>query len=390
MIKEFLENVQRLYDETVQDKSVRTNQSAADLLDVLLRKVTQPIQVFKDNTCVHAIYYNVSVSLANNLSSMDIAYNSDYQMTFHDLTSCDLHQLSEFILALERDIPKWRHIWVADDKLRKEKAKIGERVVSSLQQFRYDLMSGQMHDDEKRIERFRIKYYNLKACKMCLDNDNPFWENKKTEAEILEECRTLHMDPPMEQWYSDFTDFVDGCKQMRDERDRKREEQKRELEKLCHLVRIKKLKLEALINAIELHDHFNVTVEQRLLNIPVRFFSRRPIPSKDGHFVLLFKINDASTRVCINFNDVDRSTPAIISAIKRINDMIPELHHSLIEDGSQYYLAGEGMFWVQRIDDLDIPFTVVSSQQKRAIPSPDLASSRVVNRINAAIRELKH
>lgn len=46
MIKEFLENVQRLYDETVQDKSVRTNQSAADLLDVLLRKVTQPIQVF--------------------------------------------------------------------------------------------------------------------------------------------------------------------------------------------------------------------------------------------------------------------------------------------------------------------------------------------------------
>ena len=34
MIKEFLENVQRLYDETVQDKSVRTNQSAADLLDV--------------------------------------------------------------------------------------------------------------------------------------------------------------------------------------------------------------------------------------------------------------------------------------------------------------------------------------------------------------------
>lgn len=224
MIKEFLENVQRLYDETVQDKSVRTNQSAADLLDVLLRKVTQPIQVFKDNTCVRAIYYNVSVSLANNLSSMDIAYNSDYHTTFHDLTSCDLHQLSEFILALERDIPKWRHIWVADDKLRKEKAKIGERLVSSLQQFRYDLMSGQMHDDEKLIERFRIKYYNLKACKMCLDNDNPFWENKKTEAEILEECRTLHMDPPMEQWYSDFTDFVDGCKQMRDERDRKREE----------------------------------------------------------------------------------------------------------------------------------------------------------------------
>ena len=390
MIKEFSDNVQRLFDETVKDKSVQTNQSAPDLLDVLLRKVTQPIQVFKDDTCVRAIYYNVSVSLANDLSSMGIAYNSDYQMTLHSLTSCDLHQSSEFILALERDIPKWRHIWVADDKLRKEKAKIGERVVSSLQQFRYDLMSGQMHDDEKRIERFRIKYYNLKACKMCLDNDNPFWENKKTEAEILEECRTLHMDPPMEQWYSDFTDFVDRCKKMRDERDRKREEQKREQEKIRHLIRIKQLKLEALINSIELHDHFSVTVEQRLLNDHVRFFRSRPIPSKDGHFEIIFKINDASTRVSVKFNDVDRCTPAIISAIKRINDMIPELRNTLINDGSQCYLAGEEMFWKLTIDDVGKPFAVVSPQQKRGIPSPDLASSRVVNRINAAIRELKH
>ena len=224
---------------------------------------------------------------------MDISYNSDYRMTFHDLASCDLHQMSEFILALERDIPKWRHIWMADEKLRKEKAKIGEWLVSSLQQFRYDWMSEEEQNDEKRIERFRIKYYNLQAYKMCLDNDNPFWENKKTEAEILEECRTLHMDAPMEQWYTDFTDFVDGCKKKRDERDRKREEQKRELEKLCHLVRIKQLKLEALINAIEMHDHFSVTVEQRFLNAQARFFSRRPIPSKDGHFKITFKINDA-------------------------------------------------------------------------------------------------
>ena len=106
MIKEFSDNVQRLFDETVQDKPVRTNQSAADLLDVLHRKVTQPIQVFKDNSCVRAIYYNVSVSLANDLSSMGVAYKSDYQMAFHDHTSCDLHQLSEFILALELDIHK--------------------------------------------------------------------------------------------------------------------------------------------------------------------------------------------------------------------------------------------------------------------------------------------
>ena len=317
---------------------------------------------------------------------MDIAYNSDYQMSFHDLTSCDLHQLSEFILALERDIPKWRHIWMADGKLRKEKAKIGERLESSLQQFRYIWMSEGVQDDEKKIEIFRIKYYNLQACKMCLDNDNPFWEDKKSEAEILEECRTLHMDPPMEQWYTDFTDFVDRCKKNRDERDRKREEQKRELEKLCHLVRIKHLKLEALINSIELHDHFSVTVEQRFM----RFFSMRPGPSKYGHFKIIFKINDASASVSMNFNDVDSRIPAVINAIKRINDMVPELRNTLINDGSQYYLEGNGMYWLHLIDDFDMPFTVVkySPQKKRVIPCTDLASSHVVRRINDVISEL--
>ena len=390
MIKEFSDNVQRLFDETVQNKSVQSRQSAADLLAVLHRKVTQPIQVFKDNTCVRAIYYNVSVSLANNLSSMDIAYNSDYHTTFHDLTSCDLHQLSEFILALERDIPKWRHIWVADEKLHKEKAKIGERLESSLQQFRYDWMSGQMHDDEKRIERFRIKYYNLKACKMCLDNDNPFWENKKTEEEILEECTTLHMDPPMEQWYTDFTDFVDGCKKMRDERDRKREEQKRELEKLCHLVRIKQLKLE-----VEFNDNFSVTVEQNYPKYHSGFLILQPIlsiPSMDGNFLMRFKINDASTSVSVNFNDVDSRIPAVISAIKWVNDMVSELHDTLINDGSQYSIWGEEKFWERPSAGSDKPFIVVkySDQKKRFVLCPDLASSRVANRINEVIRELKH
>lgn len=323
---------------------------------------------------------------------MDISYNSDYRMTFHDLASCDLHQMSELILALERDIPKWRHVWMADEKLRKEKAKIGERLVSSLQQFRYDWMSEEGQNDEKRIERFRIKYYNLQACKMCLDNDNPFWENKKTEAEILEECRTLHMDAPMEQWYTDFTDFVDGCKKKRDERDRKREEQKRELEKLCHLVRIKQLKLEALINAIEMHDHFSVTIEQRFLNAQARFFSRRPIPSKDGHFKITFKINDASTSVSVNFNDVDSKIPTVISAIKRVNDMVSELHDTLINDGSQYSIWGEEKFWERPCAGSDKPFIVMkySDQKKRFVLCPDLASSRVANRINEVIRELKH
>ncbi len=70
--------------------------------------------------------------------------------------------------------------------------------------------------------------------------------------------------------------------------------------------------------------------------------------------------------------------------------MVPELHNTLVNDGRQYYLVGEEMYWELPKDNASKPFTVVkcSPQKKRIIPCPHLTSSQVVNRINAAIRML--
>ena len=393
MIKEFTDNVQRLFNDIVTDKTNAHSHTAKELLAVLRCKVTQPIKIMEEDSRVSVIYYNVSVILPDNLSEMNIAYNSEYQMTFNKISSCDLHQLSEFILALERDIPKWKHIWVADDKLKKEQAKIGERVKSAMLQFRSDWMSVGAKDDEKMIEKFRIKYYNLKACKMVLENDNPFWENKTTEVEILDECRTLHIDPPMELWYTEFSDFVDECKQIRDERDRQREEAKRKEEKMRHLIRIKQLKFEAIIKSVEFHQDFKVEVESHLPQRHISFFiNRQAVPSMNGYFLMRFKISGASTVCRVYFNDVDRCTPSIINTINRINDMIPELRNTLVDDGQQYFLTGDNYSIGQLLNDDNSgePFSVVrySYKKKRVIFCPQLPSNRVVMRINAAIREL--
>ena len=392
MIKEFSDNVQRLFKDIVTDKTIEYTHTAEELLAVLRCKVVQPIKIMEEASRVCVIYYNVSVILADNLSEMNIAYNSEYQKTFNKISSCDLHQLSEFILALERDIPKWKHIWVADDKLKKEQAKIGERVKSAMCQFRSDWMSVETKDDVKMIEKFRIKYYNLKARKMFLENGNPIWENKATEVEILEECRALHIDPPMELWYTEFSDFVDECKQIRDERDRQREEAKRKEEKMRHLIRIKQLKFEAIIKSVEFHQGFKVEVESHLPQRHFSFFSRQAVPYMSGYFLMRFKISGASTVCRVYFNDVDRCTPAIINTISRINDMIPELCNTLVDDGQQYYLMGDNYSMGQLLNDDNPgePFSVVqySYKKKRAICCPQLPSNRVVMRINAAIREL--
>ena len=392
MIKEFSDNVQRLFNDIVTEKTKTQSHTAEELLALLRRMVRQPVKIIEEASRVCVVYYNVSVIMPDNLSEMKIAYNSEYQMIFNTISSCDLHQLSEFILALERDIPKWKHIWVADDKLKKEQAKIGERVKSAMRQFRSDWMSVWAKDDEKMIEKFRIKYYNLKACKMCLENDNPFWENKATEVEILDECRTLHIDPPMELWYTEFSDYVDECKQLRDERDRQREEAKRREEKVRHLLRIRQLKLEAILKSVEFHQDFKVEVESHLPQRNISFFSRQAVPSMNGYFLMRFKISGATTECRVSFNDVDRCTPAIINTINRINDMIPELHDTLIADGQQYFLMGDNYSMGQFLNDdkTGEPFSVVrySYRKKRIISCPQLPSNRVAMRINAAIRKL--
>ena len=392
MIKEFSDNVQRLFNDIVTEKTKAHSHTADELLAVLRCKVTQPIKIMKEASRVCVIYYNVSVILPDNLSEMSMVYNSEYQMKFDKISSCDLHQLSEFILALERDIPKWKHIWVADDKLKKERSKIDERMKSAMRQFRSDWMSVWAKNDEKMIEKFRIKYYNLKACEMCLENDNPFWENKASEVEILDECRTLHIDPPMELWYTEFSDFVDECKQIRDERDRQREEAKRKEEKMRHLIRIKQLKFEAILKSVEFHQDFSVEVESHLPQKQISFFRIQTVPSMNGYFLIRFIINGASTVCRVYFNDVDRCIPAIINTINHINDMIPKLRKTLIDDGQQYYLMGDNYSMDQLLNDdkPGEPFSVVqySYKKKRVIRCPQLPSNRVAMGINAAIREL--
>lgn len=392
MIKEFSDNVQRLFNDIVTEKTKAHSHTADELLAVLRCKVTQPIKIMKEASRVCVIYYNVSVILPDNLSEMSMVYNSEYQMKFDKISSCDLHQLSEFILALERDIPKWKHIWVTDDKLKKERSKIDERMKSAMRQFRSDWMSVWAKNDEKMIEKFRIKYYNLKACEMCLENDNPFWENKASEVEILDECRTLHIDPPMELWYTEFSDFVDECKQIRDERDRQREEAKRKEEKMRHLIRIKQLKFEAILKSVEFHQDFSVEVESHLPQKQISFFRIQTVPSMNGYFLIRFMINGASTVCRVYFNDVDRCIPAIINTINHINDMIPKLRKTLIDDGQQYYLMGDNYSMGQLLNDdkPGEPFSVVqySYKKKRVIRCPQLQSNRVAMGINAAIREL--
>ena len=136
MVQEFTKNVERLFAEIVTDKSQECAHSADKLLAVLQRKVTLPVGIIDNNRLLRLVYDNVTIDLHHNLSGMQIVYNSDYQMTLKDLYCCDVRQLSEFVLSLERDIPKWRHIWVVENKVSKMRVRMQDRVKSIFSEMR--------------------------------------------------------------------------------------------------------------------------------------------------------------------------------------------------------------------------------------------------------------
>ena len=59
MIKEFSDNVQRLFNDIVTDKTKEHSHTAKELLAVLRCKVTQPIKIMEEASCVCLIYYCV-------------------------------------------------------------------------------------------------------------------------------------------------------------------------------------------------------------------------------------------------------------------------------------------------------------------------------------------
>ena len=338
MVQEFTKNVERLFAEIVTDKSQECAHSADELLAVLQRKVTLPVGIIDNNRLLRLVYDNVTIDLQHNLSGMQIVYNSDYQMTLKDLYCCDVRQLSEFVLSLERDIPKWRHIWVVENKVSKMRVRMQDRVKSIFSEMRTVWKNSPYPIKDNLIQQYRLRYYNLKACQLMLDIGNPYWENKTTEQDILEECRLYHINVPIESWCEEYDEFQNLLSKLRDEKERRLEEQKRQQEKERHLIRLKQQKLQAFIKAIEFHPGFSVEVRPNIYDsIMASVFTR---------YTIFFKINNNAVSCIVSYNDIDKFIPKMIDAIKRINDIIPDLN-STYKGRKLFYHAVKNPFAVQ-------------------------------------------
>lgn len=383
MFKEFTNSVQRLFEEIVTDKSQCQSHDANDLLAVLQRKVTLPIGIARENGFMRLTYYNVSVIVKDDLSALYAMYNSDYSFEAKDLSTCDLHQLSEFVLALEREIPQWHHLWLADDKLRKEKARVSKRVESMLQNLRTKCISRIYALDNHAIEELRIKYYNAKAAQLLLDNDIPYWENKPTEKEIIKACLLYHINPPVSEWYDDFEKFMEQCRKARDARDQAREEMRRQLQKQNHLINLKKTKIEAFISTVELHSDFQVEVSKR--------FNEESLAAiKYGCFSISFSIMGCSRDCYIHYENVDSSIPPLMNAIKRINDCIPELCGAF-SDGDKCRPVVDSVFPRFRFNSRTVGFSIGRYNNRYGFPEVvnNHPATPIIDKINTIITQFR-
>lgn len=333
MIQEFQANVEKLF-QTMVPVGDTGGYDIDKLVTILRRRATRPIRVDAPEDSVRLTYYNVTVVIARNLASMQIVYNSDYQLTLRHVACADPYRLADFIAALERDIPQWKHIWMAHDRLCREKVLMAQKVKNVLHDIRHRWTRGNTTTSPQEREECRIHFFNLKAHELMLAHDNPFWQNRKTEAEIIEQCLLYHITPPVERWLEEWTSFTEVCSSIVEERLRIREEKERTAQKQRHLVGLKKLKMKALLNTIELHPSVSISVDDFY-----KIYPGAANPLRNGRYHVTLQFEDADKALVwfsIKYHQVDTTLPLLVDTCRQLNDLWPELQEALAIDRKKH------------------------------------------------------
>lgn len=388
MNDKFKTNVEKLYDDMVSSGNSGAY-NIEELVDILLRRATRPLRVDGQTHSVRLTYYNVTIILARDLTSMQTVYNSDFQLTLHHIASASPHRLADFITALERDIPQWKHIWLRYDKLCAEKVKMSQRVNSTIRDIRHRWTKGTTMPSLHEREEFRIRYFNAKARQFLLEQDNPFWQNCRTEAEIIEQCLVYHVTPPVEQWLEEWTAIADACNAVAEEHQREREEQARAIQKARHLVNLKEMKLKGVLSTIEFHPSVCMSVHSQFC-----FSHSIDYALNYGRYVVCLDFCGLEFRIYISYGQIDSDMDYLVNALLGLNDLVPELEEAYAADcrkNPKVRLYGIGInsnyYW------LDIPHAVVYlGDADRSACKVDnysaYASTPVLKRMNVIVRDL--
>ncbi len=395
MNKDFANNVTKLFQDIVTDHEGMV--SVPEFITFLQRKEILPLRSYEENGHLKLVYYNVSLDVAADLSSMEILYTDDIVLTLNDLQHYDAFQLSEFVMALERDIPQWTHIWATEKQLARERANINERIKSILKEIRNKWIDGSVTDATKNA--CRIMYFNVKAAELMLQNGNPFWTNKRSVPEILDACQVFHVDAPIEQWLDSWNSFIDDCSKKKAEQERLIEERHIKMMKQAHLVHLKQLKLDANIRTIKLHHPVTLKAWNS-------FGVCGEFNPNWSSFYITLGIGKAHLVFGIAYNALDMCEKKVVEFLKRINDLAVELSDALVADGEQYFVAA---YPVKRIDGEKGPFFIgqysnqcdeediylasnlmPANQRKEITECEHLASTQVINRINTLCQLLNN
>lgn len=336
MKKEFLDKVRKLFHDMVRGQEDSCH-NASQIIDILCNRVTCPLRISQSGNLI--TYYNVSVSLAEDMSEMTVSYNSDYSLTFHKLENYLPRQIADFIIALERDIPQWKYIWTTDEALRKERATIADKIKNTMRSIRHDWINLKGNVTHKQVEAFRIRFYNIKAQQLMLQKGNPFWKNKNTEEEILAQCQLYHILPPIEQWCEEWEEYSHERQKEVTELERQRQELRDRLSKTNHLIKIKHLKINALLNTIEFYPTVFFIVTNSFPRVLHKLSDLRY-----GAYLVTIGITQGELEFTLRYNQVDKHITHLIDIIKQINDLVPQLFNTMHTESHTHklYIEGQG------------------------------------------------
>jgi len=209
--RKFKDFVESLFAEIVSDVRDEVT-SAHDVLTLLQGKEMQPVKTVWEEGHLKLVYDNVTLDIAEHLDTLTISHTSDHTVTLSHLQHHDAGQLSEFVMALEREVARWEYRWSSEEVVMAKKALITKSIKKTLREIRRAWTSGNIEVTPALEQEYRFRYYNVKAKQMMLASHIPYWKYQRTVVGILEQFEVYQLVPPIELWHEEWTAFASACK----------------------------------------------------------------------------------------------------------------------------------------------------------------------------------
>lgn len=363
--------------------SASHSHTAEDVKEWLLMKKHAPLRmeyVEQDGEkCLRVVYDQITVVMHPCLKWIWVWYYDDMEYRLDNAYQTDCNMLAYFVAELDKRAPMWNRSQKHEQEKERVMANAAKLEKQEKQRIIFQKMNQQKSVDDYEL---RLKFYNVKACRIVAEKYGERWRNKDSVGDVLSACVALGLTPPVDEWVQEFDLMMEQCEQQLEKKAAKRARRIREQKKMEHLFVLKRMKIEALLNTIDLHEGLTFDISYETIGGKCSEYCDFTVRLN------LYGCEGIGFNLEIPFLEVDELMGKLLAVVERVNREMPAYNAAFHKLSHKYMVGSVGSpAGFRNMRDSYFPFYVKKYNRQGCMTS-GLEICDVLKRINQCFWDL--